>query len=79
MLSTYAAHIITTGVGGITITNHADLHALMKSLMNHGRDLEPDFPVAAHRNARAFYVGSHPEMSNEDVDYVVDLLDEYMG
>ena len=36
--STYAAHMITTGVGGLCTTNDADLLVLMKSLMNHGRD-----------------------------------------
>lgn len=36
--STYAAHVITTGVGGLAITDDAALHELMKSLMNHGRD-----------------------------------------
>jgi perosamine synthetase len=36
--STYAAHIITTGVGGIGMTNDPELLVVMKSLMNHGRD-----------------------------------------
>jgi dTDP-4-amino-4,6-dideoxygalactose transaminase len=36
--STYAAHIITTGVGGVNTTNNPDLLVLMKSIMNHGRD-----------------------------------------
>lgn len=36
--STYAAHIITTGVGGVSTTNDPDLLVLMKSIMNHGRD-----------------------------------------
>jgi perosamine synthetase len=36
--STYVAHIITTGVGGVCTTNDAALHELMKSFMNHGRD-----------------------------------------
>lgn len=36
--STYAAHVITTGVGGIAITNSATLSDLMRSLANHGRD-----------------------------------------
>lgn len=36
--STYAAHIITTGVGGVSTTNDPELHVLMKSIMNHGRD-----------------------------------------
>ena len=36
--STYMAHLITTGVGGICTTNDAELHELMTSVMNHGRD-----------------------------------------
>ncbi|HYN80294.1 MAG TPA: DegT/DnrJ/EryC1/StrS family aminotransferase [Gemmatimonadaceae bacterium] len=36
--STYAAHMITTGVGGLCISNDGDLVTIMKSLMNHGRD-----------------------------------------
>lgn len=37
-LSTYAAHIITTGVGGLCTTSDPDLLVIMKSLVNHGRD-----------------------------------------
>jgi perosamine synthetase len=36
--STYAAHMITTGVGGVCISNDGELVTIMKSLMNHGRD-----------------------------------------
>jgi dTDP-4-amino-4,6-dideoxygalactose transaminase len=36
--STYAAHIISTGVGGLCVTSDPDLIVLLKSLMNHGRD-----------------------------------------
>lgn len=36
--STYAAHVITTGVGGVSTTNDPELLVLMKSVMNHGRD-----------------------------------------
>lgn len=38
VFSTYIAHIITTGVGGIVTTNDESLAAMMKSLMFHGRD-----------------------------------------
>ena len=38
VFSTYTAHLITTGVGGIAITNNNELAVLMKSLCNHGRD-----------------------------------------
>ena len=36
--STYIAHVITTGVGGLCTTNDRELLVCLKSLMNHGRD-----------------------------------------
>lgn len=36
--STYIAHYIVTGAGGLATTSDADLHVRMRSLMNHGRD-----------------------------------------
>jgi dTDP-4-amino-4,6-dideoxygalactose transaminase len=36
--STYVAHILTTGVGGLCTTNDPDLAVRLRSLMNHGRD-----------------------------------------
>jgi perosamine synthetase len=36
--STYACHIVNTGVGGIATTNDPKLAVLMRSLANHGRD-----------------------------------------
>lgn len=36
--STYACHLIVTGVGGIAITNNSDYEQLMRSYANHGRD-----------------------------------------
>lgn len=36
--STYMAHIVTTGVGGLAVTNDADNALLFSSLMNHGRN-----------------------------------------
>jgi dTDP-4-amino-4,6-dideoxygalactose transaminase len=36
--STYAAHLITTGVGGLCTTSDPELIVLLKSLINHGRD-----------------------------------------
>ncbi len=38
VFSTYVAHIIVTGVGGIITTNDLELATMMKSLMFHGRD-----------------------------------------
>ena len=36
--STYVAHLLVTGVGGLSITNDKDLAIAMKSMVNHGRD-----------------------------------------
>jgi len=36
--STYATHLITTGVGGLAMTNEDDLAIRIKSYFNHGRD-----------------------------------------
>jgi dTDP-4-amino-4,6-dideoxygalactose transaminase len=36
--STYACHHVTTGVGGLALTDDAELAGLIRSLANHGRD-----------------------------------------
>jgi perosamine synthetase len=36
--STYIAHYIVTGAGGLATTNDPDLYVRLRSLMNHGRD-----------------------------------------
>ena len=36
--STYIAHLLTTGVGGLNTTNNPQYAITMRSLMNHGRD-----------------------------------------
>jgi perosamine synthetase len=36
--STYMAHLLTTGVGGVTTTNDPEVAELVRSLLNHGRD-----------------------------------------
>ncbi len=38
--STYAAHLLVTGVGGMATTNNPDLALVMRSLVNHGIDLD---------------------------------------
>jgi perosamine synthetase len=43
--STYVAHLIVTGVGGLALTDDGDLAITLRSLINHGRDgiyLAPD-------------------------------------
>ncbi len=36
--STYVAHLLTTGVGGLALTNDGELAMKLRSLVNHGRD-----------------------------------------
>ncbi len=36
--STYMAHLITTGVGGLACTNNLEIARKLRSLVNHGRD-----------------------------------------
>lgn len=36
--STYVAHLLTTGVGGLNTTNDPELAIMLRSLANHGRD-----------------------------------------
>lgn len=36
--STYMAHLVTTGVGGLSVTNFPPYASKMRSLVNHGRD-----------------------------------------
>ena len=36
--STYMAHLVATGVGGLSVTDNPKLAVLMRSLVNHGRD-----------------------------------------
>lgn len=36
--STYVAHLLTTGVGGLNTTNNGEYAIAMRSLLNHGRD-----------------------------------------
>jgi dTDP-4-amino-4,6-dideoxygalactose transaminase len=36
--STYVAHILVSGVGGLSLTNDKELAIMMRSLCNHGRD-----------------------------------------
>lgn len=45
--SFYVAHLLTTGVGGMAVTNDDSLSALMRSYANHGRDIQfiPGIPV----------------------------------
>ena len=36
--STYVAHVVSTGVGGLCVTDDPEYFVMLRSLMNHGRD-----------------------------------------
>ncbi|MEP6917963.1 MAG: DegT/DnrJ/EryC1/StrS family aminotransferase, partial [Acidobacteriota bacterium] len=42
-------------------------------------NLDSEYPVAAHLNERAFYIGCHPDMTDDDVSYVVDSFRTYFA
>lgn len=57
--SFYMAHLITAGVGGVSITNDPDLATKMRSLVNHGRDgvyisIDDDKEFSAEQVSRRF-------------------------
>lgn len=45
--STYVAHLLTMGIGGITTTNDPDLALRIRSLVNHGIDVD-QLPSSSH-------------------------------
>ena len=55
--SFYAAHHVAAGVGGMATTNDPELAAIMRSLVNHGRDgvyISPDDALEGHELSRRF-------------------------
>lgn len=44
-----------------------------------GDDLEASFPVAKWINHNGFYVGSHPYLADEEVDYVIEQIHRYFA
>ena len=42
-----------------------------------GEDLETKFPVARWINTHGFYIGSHPELTDAEVDYVIAMIHEF--
>lgn len=42
-------------------------------------NLDAQYPVAAWLNENAFYIGCHPEMSDDDIDYVIEQFRQYFG
>lgn len=57
--STYVAHLLVTGVGGIATTNNTELALLMRSYVNHGRNniymtIDDDASDTSHDNSSNF-------------------------
>ena len=42
-------------------------------------NLDAQYPVAAWLNENAFYIGCHPEMSDEDIEYVIEQFKQFFG
>ena len=40
-------------------------------------NLDDDYPVAANLNANAFYIGSHPQIGDQEVDYVIEVFHKF--
>lgn len=86
--SMYPSHTITTGEGGLIISNHDDFMAIARSIHNHGKWNTQDFDFK--------YIGVNAKMTNlqaaigcsliERIDYVnekrrlnVSLYNKYLG
>ncbi len=57
----------------LPLTNQPYLKKLL------GEDLEDRYPVAKKINSNSFYIGCHPYMTKEELNYVVDKFFEYFG
>jgi len=42
-------------------------------------NLDAQYPVAAHLNANAFYIGCHPQISDTEADYVIDVMHDFFN
>ncbi len=65
--STYIAHVISTGVGGLCTTNDPELLVLLKSLMNHGRILFIPESMTTPRRKGASYLKSRTDVFHSRV------------
>jgi len=41
--------------------------------------IEDDYPVAKHLNQNGFYIGCHPEITKDDVEYIGKVFGRYFG
>ena len=42
-------------------------------------DLDAEYPVSARLNERAFYVGCHPAITDEEVDYMIETFHSFFA
>ena len=80
--STYMAHLVTTGVGGFSVTNDPKLAVLMRSLVNHGRDsiyvaMDNDHGLRGH--ARFHMANARFSFINVGYSYRVTELEGALG
>ena len=57
--STYAAHLLNTGVGGVAVTNNKTIAIMLRSLANHGRDavyIPGRTPVRANKKTASMII-----------------------
>lgn len=79
--STYVAHLITGGIGGIAITSDADLALYMRSLVNHGIDLselpagDSYEPTFLSRNFRFSRIGHSFRITEMEAALLLPQLD----
>ena len=42
-------------------------------------NLESQYPIAAHINRNGFYIGCHPQLGKDDLDYVLGLFRDFFS
>ncbi len=42
-------------------------------------NLDDQFPVAARLNTTAFYIGCHPDLTDDNIDYVIEHFRRFFG
>ena len=82
----YRSRSVTTASRGTTfawLEDHAIETRYVLPLINQPvyrrlfGELEDRYPVAARINRASFYIGCHPEMSDDDVEYVIDAFHRF--
>ena len=80
--STYACHIIVTGVGGLALTNSSEIAIVLRSLVNHGRDniyISIDDDKEKHGNALKFIMKKRFSFIRKGYSYRMTELEAALG